>query len=291
MGKAGDAVSVYQQALTVWHGSTEKDRWAAVRLNRKLSETVLNINQFGEFQRLAPVLHACFEECHLLVKKQPAHLETVRLLVSQARFTWYMRSHVNWDEAETFARQAVKMAQKLNGSIVLSSALEALAAVYGLKGLHRERVDVCRRRLMLSYEPDFNDLKERTNILLQIGMALYDVGEYHSALGYLVEAENLGYQIRDIPKQADALVRQGQCWYRLDRWDELLAIESKIKAIEDRFTFRRMGVLTCFYFALDASIRYLRGESILASELKDKARDIMLAIGGPQQMWVRNQHF
>jgi tetratricopeptide (TPR) repeat protein/CheY-like chemotaxis protein len=291
MGKAGDAVTAYQQALTIWHGSIEKDRWTAIRLNRKLSETVLNINQYAEFQHLAPFLNACLEEGLLLVKTQPAHPETVRLLVSRARFTWYMRSHVNWEEAEKFARQAVVMAQKLNGPIVLSTALEALASVYGLKGLHRERVDVCRHRLMLSYEPDFNDLRERTNILLQIGMALYDVGEYHSALGYLVEAENLGYQIRDIPKQADALVRQGQCWYRLDRWDEVLALESKIKALEDHFTFRRMGVLTCSYFALLASILYLRGKRILANQVKDKAWDIMLAIGGPEQMWVRNQHF
>ena len=291
MGKVKDTVTVYQQTLMVWHGSIDKDRWTAVRLNRKLSETALNINQFAEFQRLAPVVHACLEEGLLLVKKQPANPETVRLLVTRARFSWYMRSHVNWEEAEKYARQAVVMAQKLTSPVLLSTALDALATVYGLKGLYRERVDVCRRRLELSYEPDFNDLKERTNILLQIGMALYDVGEYHSALGYLVEAENLGYQIRDIPKQADALVRQGQCWYRLDRWDELLAIESKIKVLEDHFTFRRMGVLTCFYFALQASTLYLRGERILASQLKDKAREIMLTIGGPEQMWVRNQHF
>ena len=79
--------------------------------------------------------------------------------------------------------------------------------------------------------------------------------------------------------------------YRLDRWDEVLALESKIRDLEDHFTFQRMGVLTCSYFALQASILYLRGESILASQVKDKARDIMLAIGGPVQTWVRNQHF
>ena len=183
------------------------------------------------------------------------------------------------------------MAEELGGPVELSSALESLANVYGAKGHLRERVEVCLRRLALSYEPRFNDLKEMANILLQTGMAVYDVGDYIQALGYLSQAENLGFQIRDIPVQADALVRQAGCLFRLDRWDELLEIDSKIRQLEADFTVERMGVLTCFYYALQSHVRYLRGEIHLAQALKSKAYEVMVSITGPPEKWVRNQHF
>ena len=51
MGKNVEAVTVYQEALILWHAIPQKDRWIAVRLNRKIGETVNSINQFADGQR------------------------------------------------------------------------------------------------------------------------------------------------------------------------------------------------------------------------------------------------
>ena len=114
---------------------------------------------------------------------------------------------------------------------------------------------------------------------------------YIQALGYLTQAENLGRQIRDVSVQADALVSQGTCLFRLDRWDDMLAINSKVHRLEAEFTVKRMGVLTCFFYALQANVLFLRGESPAAETLTDEAYRIMVSVAGPPERWVRNQHF
>ncbi len=291
MGKNVEAVTVYQEALIVWHALPQKDRWTAVRLNRKIGETVNSINQFADGQRLSVVARACLESGLLLVKGEAENLETVRLLAALSRNAWYMRPNVDWDTAEQYARSAVEMAEVLGSPLELSRALEALANVHGAQGQMRERVEVCLLRLTLSHESQFNDLKELANILLLTGMAHYDVGEYIQALGYLTQAENLGRQIRDISVQADALVSQGTCLFRLDRWDDMWAINSKVHRLEAEFTVKRMGVLTCFFYALQANVLFLRGESQAAETLTDEAYRIMVSVTGPPERWVRNQHF
>jgi tetratricopeptide (TPR) repeat protein len=291
MGKYGEAVSLFQEALTVWHTLPHKDRWTAVRLNRKIGETATSTNQFADSRRLSMVARACLESGLLLVQGEPAHPQTVRLLAALSRNTWHLQYDVDWDAAERYARSAVEMAEVLGGPEELSRALESLANVYGAKGQLRERVKVCLRRLALSHEPQFYDLKDLANILLQTGMAHYDVGEYTQALGYLAQAEDLGRQIRDISVQADALVRQGTCLFRLDRWDEMQAINSKVRGLETVFTVKRMGILTCFLYALQANVLFLRGESPKAEVFKDEAYRIMVSVVGPPERWVRNQHF
>jgi DNA-binding SARP family transcriptional activator len=291
MGKNIEAVTVYQEALTVWHVLPQKDLWIAVRLDRKIGETVASINQFTDGLRLSVVARACLESGLLLADGEAEHPETVRLLAALSRNIWYMQPNVDWDVAERYARSAVAIAEVLGGPVELSRALESLANVYGAKGQMRERVEVCLRRLDLSHEPQFNDLKELTYILLQTGMAHYDVGEYVQALGYLAQAESLGRQIRDISVQADALVRQGSCMFRLDRWDDMLAITSKVRQLEADFTLKRMGVLTCFFYALQANVQFLRGEIPAAETLTSEAYHIMVSVAGPPERWVRNQHF
>lgn len=291
MGKNVEAVAVYQEALIVWHALPQKERWIAVRLNRKIGETVSSINQFTDGQRLSAVARACLESGLLLVQGEAENLETVRLLAALSRNSWYMQSNVDWDAAERYARSAVEMAELLGSPLELSRALESLANVFGANGQLRERLEVCLRRLALSHEPQFTDLKELANILLQTGMAHYDVGDYIQALGYLTQAENLGRQIRDISVQAEALVSQGNCLFRQDRWDDMLAVNSKVHRLEAEFTVKRMGVLTCFFYALLANVLFLRGESPAAETLTEEAYQIMVSVTGPPERWVRNQHF
>jgi tetratricopeptide (TPR) repeat protein len=202
-----------------------------------------------------------------------------------------MRSQIDWTAAENHATRAVQIAEEMDQPVEISVALDALAAVYGLKGMLRERVDLCLRRLELSFDARFTNLKERVNIYLQTGMAYYDVGEYLLALAHLREAESLGRQIWDIPKQADALVRQGQCLFRLDRWDDLMAIETQMRDLQDRFTYKRMGVLTCFYYAIQSAVCTWRGQRSRGEQLKVLAHEVMVSITGSEENWVRNQHY
>jgi tetratricopeptide (TPR) repeat protein len=326
MGNYSEAVTTYQEALAIWQQLPERDRWAAVRLHRKIGETVTSTNQYAELHRLNPAAKTSLATGLLIVMKQPPpsktapfhtlepaaetgpsetgpspapglsielepHPETVRLLAALARNNWYMQPEINWELSQQYVRKAVEMAEFLNSPVELSAALESLVNVYGIKGMLRERVDVCLRRLALSYHESFDDLRERSNILLQAGMALYDVGDYTESIEYLTEAEKLAKQIRDIPAQADALVRLGQCLFRLDRWDELIEIEPKMRQLEELFTVKRMGVLICFYYALLSSVGFRRGDAQTGQGLKSEAYNVMVSIGGPQEGWVRNQHF
>jgi DNA-binding SARP family transcriptional activator len=291
IGEGSQAVAVYQEAQDVWLKLPHRERWTGVRLQRKVGETVTNINRFAEVQRLTPIARACLEAGLASTTDEPPHTEKVRLLAALSRDAWYMRSQIDWTAAEDYATRALDIAEELDQPVEVSVALEALAEIYGLKGMLRERVELCQRRLELSFDPRFTNLKERVNIYLQTGMAFYDVGEYLLALEHLREAESLGRHIWDIPKQADALVRQGQCLFRLDRWDDFLAIETQIRDLESRFTFKRMGVLTCFYYAIQSAVCTWRGNIGLGEQLKAEAHEVMLSIAGSEQNWARNQHY
>lgn len=44
-----------------------------------------------------------------------------------------------------------------------------------------------------------------------------------------------------IDQQASALGLQTQCWFRLDRWDEVLATEDRWRDLERRYNRERVG--------------------------------------------------
>lgn len=50
---------------------------------------------------------------------------------------------------------------------------------------------------------------------------------YEQALPMLREAETLAARAQSIGKQVAALRLQGQCLFRMDRWDEVLVIEER----------------------------------------------------------------
>jgi predicted ATPase len=285
------AIPIYLEALQLWRGLTNADRWIAVRLQRKIGETVTSMNRFADYQRFAATARSSLEGGLALVENQAPHPETMRLLRTLSRDAWYVASSADWDAAEQYAQSAVSMAEKLESPEELSSALEALAIVYSARGLYRENVGVCLRRLELSRDPRFTDYRERVNIHYQLGRALLAIGDYETAIAHAAEAERLSAVIQDITTQVNAMTLQSQCLYLLDRWDDLIAMDEKLKDIQARNAFERLGIAMCFHTALHSAVRTLRGEPEKAHTLREESYGIMIALAGPLEGWSRNQYY
>lgn len=285
------AIPIFLEALQLWRGLADADKWIAVRLQRKIGETVTSMNRFADYQRFAATARSSLDAGLALVQGQAPHPETIRLLRILSRDAWYVASSADWERAERYAQTAVTMAETLDLPEELSSALEALAIVYSARGLYRENVDVCLRRLEISHDPRFKDYRERVNIHYQLGRALLAIGDYRAALTHAAEAENLSAVIQDITTQVNAMTLQSQCLFPLDRWDDLIAMDEKLKDIQARNAFERLGIAMCFHTALHSAVRTLRGEHEKASTLREESYGIMIAVGGPPEGWSRNQYF
>jgi hypothetical protein len=109
------------------------------------------------------------------------------------------------------------------------------------RSLLREHLHVAQKRLEISQDPRADDLGESIDALSGVGMALMYVGEYAQAMPHLQEAEILAASVQAIGQQAAALSLQGQCWFRLDRWDEVFATEERWRDLERRYTRQRVG--------------------------------------------------
>ena len=188
-------------------------------------------------------------------------------------------------------RRAFRDPEQLNLPVELSPAPQSLSIVYGARGQFRERVDVCQQRLELSRDPRFVDYRERVNVSYQLGRALLSVGEYEAALMHANEAESLSAAIQDVTTQVNAMTLQSQCLFPLDRWDDLLAMDERLRDIQSHYAFERLGVAMCFHTALVSAVKTIRGEHKQAGVLRDEAYTIMTRIAGPPEQWVRNQRY
>jgi hypothetical protein len=83
---------------------------------------------------------------------------------------------------------------------------------------------------------------------------------------------------------------QEQCFFRLDRWDEALSIETKWRELESKYPRERVGP-TCFSVALSGSIHALRGDHAKAKAYEIESCDYMIAVSGAPEQWQRNQHY
>ena len=143
----------------------------------------------------------------------------------------------------------------------------------------------------ISRDPRFTDYRGRVSILYELGRAFYAVGEYEAALSHAAEAEHLSAAIQDVSSQVNALNLQSQCLFPLDRWDDLILLDEKVREIQSRNSFERLGIALCFHSALLSAIMRLRGNHERADVMREEAYGIMIAIGGPPEQWVRNQRF
>lgn len=291
LGAYREAIPIYQQALDLWRNLTGADKWAAVRLQRKIGETVSGAEWYHEpdAQKFKATARAALMVGLNLTEGEPPHPERVRLLTMLSHDAWRHRVSSDWDTAEQYARAAVDLAEQLAAPVELSAALNALAVVYVARGLFRQRVDVALRRVALSHDPRFGDRREYVHILNETSVALIDVGEYGPALPYLLEAESLGGQIQAVEEVINALRLQGRRGFYLDRWDDVLAMEEKLQSLKQRYPPERLGA-TCFHRALHVCVYALRGEFERAGDWPNESLALM-APTGPPEHWPRSIHY
>jgi class 3 adenylate cyclase/tetratricopeptide (TPR) repeat protein len=291
LGEFDEAVQAYQEALEEWRSLPDADRIVAARLHRKIVDLGAGA-QFADFQRFEAVFRASAEAGRQLAEDAQPHPEFVRLLAALSYNAWLRHVPRDWDTVERYARTAVDMAERLNAPVELSAALEALNVAYGARGLFRERVQASLQRLALSRDPSFGDAHEWVSILIDAGRSLAHVGEYAEGMQHLLEAENLAGRIHSVRQQVLALNYQARIWFRRDRWDRVLAIEPRLRELEQRSpNFLNRAGAYCFLIATIAGAHALRGDVERAAALRDEAMNIMVAASGPPERWDRSNRY
>jgi predicted ATPase len=241
------AISLYRQALDVWHDLADGEEIIAVRLHRKIVQMAteakwnIDLENYRHASQIALESRASLEQSLATLQNGEAHPEIVRALATLSFDAWRNQIPPDWERAQCYAQQAVDMAEQLDNPVVLSRALGALANVLDGRSLLREHLQVAQRRLEISQKARLDDPSEGIDALSGVGMALMYVGEYTQAMPYLQQAEALAANMQAIGQQAAALGLQGQCWYRLDRWDEVFATEERWRDLERRYTRQRVG--------------------------------------------------
>lgn len=282
-GERGAALTTYADALHLWRGQAEGERWVGVRLCRKIGATYLHLESSAQLERFEATARTSRELGLALIAGGPPHPEAVRLLATLADDARGVHPRQDWDAAERYARAAVVMAEELDAPVELTTALTALETVYGVRGWLRQRVALAMRSVALSRDPRFGNRQEQCRLLCEAGNALLLVGEYSQALSYLAEAEALADQLRDVTRLVWVLGLQAQCFFGLDRWDEMLQIEDKRRALEERYGHERVGIM-CFYCGLSANVLALRGDFVSGRRLRAIAYNNMVNFwGGPPE--------
>jgi tetratricopeptide (TPR) repeat protein len=269
---------------------------AEVRLHRKVVQVVTGLKWTVSIESMKVAKQARLASRAQLIEQlgplggAAPHLETVRALVALSTDAWRIEDPPDWEAAERFGQAAVDMASRLDSLGDLSLAYGALGNVLDGRGRLREHLEVAERRLAICRRPEFVDLREQVEALRALGSSLMNVGEYAEALTHLVEAEALANRVRATDQIINALGIQAQCLFRLDRWDEVLAVEAKWRELERRHTREQVGA-TCFFVALSASVHARRGDLELASSYAKESFDFMVSVSGQLEHWQRNQFY
>ncbi|MCC7208187.1 MAG: AAA family ATPase [Anaerolineae bacterium] len=290
MGEHVQAIPIYQKAMEEGERPDEADPMALVRLHRKLIQTFAGLRDYADVQRNRAARQSSVDTGLQLIQNTP-HPQSVLFLATLAREGRFAESEPNWQAIEHYAQTAITMAEKLDSSTILASALGALMDVYRERGLWRERVTVAHRRLALVDDPRFDNLRDRADILNETGEALLRVGEAVQAISFLLEAERIGEQIRSVHPQFYSLQLQGECFFELDRWDEMLQIEARWEALQQRYPHQQIGRI-CFYCGVSSSVHSLRGEVEKARAKRDEAVNMMTrASGKPVEEWTAAPYY
>jgi DNA-binding SARP family transcriptional activator len=295
--RQGDqAISAYQSALEFWQSLGTTEKTTGVRLYRKILQTTAAMWETTDFQEtksashISGMMRTTVDDLLQSMEGEPPNREVVHLLRQLAVDALIYHFPVEWDNALAYARSAVKIAERLNEPVELASALTTLAHVYGANEFLRARAKVALRALSLGREHHFGDPRERVLVLNGVGKALVDVGEYEQAVPYLEEAEKLADQIHAVHEQSQALSLTEQSWFRLDRWEEMLAVEKKRRTLQQTYPLRRVGA-PCFAIGLSSAVHALRGEFETSKNLHDESFEIMSSVSGPTENWKRSQRY
>ena len=87
-----------------------------------------------------------------------------------------------------------------------------------------------------------------------------------------------------------ALDERAHCLFRLDRWDEILNLDEKMRDMQQRYPREQIGA-SCRMIAFIASIHAMRGEMDLAVIQRKEAQAIMSAVSGSFDQWNRTEHY
>lgn len=279
-GERTQAVVLYLQALEGWRGLADADKWTAVRLHRKIAETVSRISSHEDIQRFAQEARLGLDAALKLTEGEAPHRETVRLLAAFGQGYWQYFTQLNWETVEQYGRAAVQMAEQLDSPTERSIALGALAITLGGRDRFRESAQVAVQRVAVTHDPRFDDVRERVDSVFGAANALLYLGEYAQAMSYLQHAEALVIPLRDISGQAYALAKQAECYFYLDQWDEVVVLAHRRYTLVQRYGLERIGRM-CFYCGLTASVHALRGEREESQYWYNEAVTFMSNMQGP----------
>ena len=99
-------------------------------------------------------------------------------------------------------------------------------------------------------------------------------------------------EVQALDQQFRALRWQAYCWFRLDRWNKVLEIDEKWRALEQHYpNFAERVGPTCFLISLSASVYALRGDSEQGEALHNEAVATMVANDGPAEGWERDNRY
>ena len=288
------AVSLYQAALEQWSSLASADKMTAIRLHRKILQRAWAIVEYPEqFEATAEARAASqdyLESSLILTEAELPQLERVRVLTALAKIGYGLRLPSALDTAERYAQAAVELAEQLDAPVELSEALETLADVYFESGRLSEYLTVSRRRLTLSRDPRFGDVRKQIQVLRDLSDAMMPVGEYAQAITYLNEAESLAAQHPALVPPLETLGRQALFWLRLDRWDELFQVDKRRQNLEQRYSPEQFAGGYCMELAVAAAGLALQGDFDQARVLRKQAYDHMVQFGGTEN-WGRTEYY
>ncbi len=242
-----EAIRFYGQALEIWENIPDGDKVVCLRLNRKIVEIATTAKWSVDADVYLSMSETSKRSVLRLEKTigenyaEDEHPEIVLDLVTLSVDAWRNQSPPNWQRSQSFAEAAVTMAEKLNIDELLSRALDALASVLDGQSRLKEHLAIAERRLDVTLHENFPDPREQIDAQRGMGAAWMYVGEYEKALPYLEKAAELAAE-RQVPDQiANAFGLKAQCYFRSDRWDDVLSIEEKWRDLELRYTRERVG--------------------------------------------------
>ncbi|HET7009662.1 MAG TPA: hypothetical protein VFI11_02705 [Anaerolineales bacterium] len=293
--KGNRALDRFSAALDAWQAIPAGDQWQGLRLHRKIIHVSVEMKwalEEGTFQALRAAGQAsrrALEAASRNLLPEGPTPETVRVQTVLSTAAWRMDRSPDWEAAFRHAQTAVRDGRLLDSPEVLSPALGALAAVTLARGELQESLATALDRLEVTRREGFSDLRERLDSLRGAGAALMYVGNYEEAIVLLLEAEKIAVRIQAVDQQFNVLSLLTQCWFRLDRWDSLLARDADWEELELRFPQEQTGPI-CFPLALRAVVHARRGEAARAKSLADRSMQIMVSTWG-QTNWLRNAHY
>jgi len=286
------AITVYREALDL--GARPADPTADLHLNVKILRAAAAVRWAVDRAAYRAAFEATRASRRSLEQALPRLgaaplVDRVHTFAALSLDAWRNIEPPDWPAAARYAERAAALAEESGDPVLNSIALEALGdAELGRGDLPAYRVSALRRLALLEH-PAFVDRLQRADALRGAGAALMYLGRYEEALDLLRQAEASAEAIQAVDQQFNALSLACQCAFRLDRWDDVLALEARWTELERHAPSERTGPL-CFPMALAAVVHELRGEVEMATRLRRRSYAIMLGMGAVES-WRSNAHY